>query len=157
MKVKEMVVCKFGGSSVQNPTQIKKVCEIIKSDSARKVVVVSAPGRDEFYNEKITDHLLNYATCGRHFSEQAIEITQEQSYKAIIEKFEYLCDGLKIKKEPIIDSLISDLKNCTLEALKKRHICSQEESIIMPNSLSNISNLKGLKSNYNCLKPLDLY
>jgi aspartate kinase len=119
MKVKEMVVCKFGGSSVQNPTQIKKVCEIIKSDSARKVVVVSAPGRDEFYNEKITDHLLNYATCGRHFSEQAIEITQEQSYKAIIEKFEYLCDGLKIKKEPIIDSLISDLKNCTLEGIKK--------------------------------------
>jgi aspartate kinase len=41
-----MKVCKFGGSSVKDSTQIKKVVEIIKSDKSRKVVVISAPGRD---------------------------------------------------------------------------------------------------------------
>lgn len=36
-------VCKFGGSSVANSNQIKKVFEIINSDKERKIVVVSAP------------------------------------------------------------------------------------------------------------------
>lgn len=40
---KEVVVCKFGGSSVGSSTQIRKVFEIIRSDARRKIVVVSAP------------------------------------------------------------------------------------------------------------------
>lgn len=36
-------VCKFGGSSVANADQIRKVADIVKSDPARKVIVVSAP------------------------------------------------------------------------------------------------------------------
>lgn len=60
-------VCKFGGSSVKDPLQITKVLNIVKADKDRRVIVVSAPGRDEKYNEKITDHLLNLATKGKHF------------------------------------------------------------------------------------------
>src|SRR3989338_5655473 len=36
-------VCKFGGTSVANAQQIRKVGEIIKSDPSRKIIVVSAP------------------------------------------------------------------------------------------------------------------
>ncbi len=40
-----MKVSKFGGSSVSNATQIKKVL-IVNSDPERKIVIVSAPGKD---------------------------------------------------------------------------------------------------------------
>jgi len=38
-----MKVIKFGGSSLANATQLRKVFNIVKSDEKRKIVVVSAP------------------------------------------------------------------------------------------------------------------
>ncbi len=55
---KEVVVCKFGGSSLANAGQFKKVRAIINSSPARRVVVVSAPGKDERYSVKVTDRLI---------------------------------------------------------------------------------------------------
>lgn len=52
-----MIVCKFGGSSVASASQIAKVKAIIEQDDARSVVVVSAPGRREKGDEKVTDLL----------------------------------------------------------------------------------------------------
>lgn len=119
MNIKNMVVCKFGGSSVQNPTQIKKVTQIVKANLTRKVVVVSAPGRDEVFNQKITDHLLNCATKGKYFNEQKIEIGYEQSFEKIINKFEYLCTGLNIPQKGIVDALKEDLNHCSLKDEKR--------------------------------------
>lgn len=50
-------VVKFGGSSLSSDTQFKKVYDIIKSDSSRRVVVVSALGKRESFDSKITDLL----------------------------------------------------------------------------------------------------
>jgi aspartate kinase len=118
-----MKVCKFGGSSVKDATQIKKVIQILQSDTTRKVVVVSAPGRDEIYEQKITDHLLNFATNGKHFFEQTIEIDAEQSFKAIVHKYEKLCNDLKIDKEIILKSLEKDLTTHKLQDDKKIAFC----------------------------------
>lgn len=115
-----MTVCKFGGSSVQNPTQIKKVCTIVQSKSERRVVVVSAPGRDEKFLQKITDHLLNIATKGSHFEEQKIEVTYKQSYDAVLKKFKGLCEGLGIKEDIFLFSLQQDIDKCTLEGEKRK-------------------------------------
>ena len=52
-----MIVTKFGGSSCANSFQFKKVKDIVESDSQRKVVVVSAPGKHQGDNFKITDTL----------------------------------------------------------------------------------------------------
>ncbi len=52
-----MIVTKFGGSSCANSLQFKKVKDIVESDSQRKVVVVSAPGKHQGDNFKITDTL----------------------------------------------------------------------------------------------------
>ncbi|MUK87180.1 aspartate kinase [Ornithinibacillus sp. L9] len=54
-----MKVAKFGGSSVANATQLKKVGEIIKKDSGRKFIVVSAPGKRNKQDFKVTDMLIN--------------------------------------------------------------------------------------------------
>ena len=112
-------VCKFGGSSVKNASQIKKIIEIIKEDKKRKVIVVSAPGRDEKYDEKITDHLLNIATNGNHFFEQKIDISKEESLKTIIDKYKTLCKDLNIDEKFIINDLKKDLENSSLKDEEK--------------------------------------
>ncbi len=50
-------IAKFGGSSVANANQFKKVKKIIQSDSSRRFVVVSASGRESKEDNKVTDLL----------------------------------------------------------------------------------------------------
>ena len=50
-------VTKFGGSSMADASQYRKVRDIILSDPARRVVVVSAAGKSAADNHKITDLL----------------------------------------------------------------------------------------------------
>lgn len=51
-------VCKFGGSSLANAEQIRKVRRIIEEDPQRRFVVVSAPGKAHEDDAKVTDLLL---------------------------------------------------------------------------------------------------
>lgn len=54
---KMLKVLKFGGSSLADSSQFAKVKEIVESESAREVVVVSAPGKRNSDDNKITDLL----------------------------------------------------------------------------------------------------
>ena len=54
-----MKVTKFGGSSLADAPQIMKVCDIVLSDPARNIVVVSAPGKRFSNDTKVTDLLIN--------------------------------------------------------------------------------------------------
>lgn len=56
-----MKVIKFGGSSLADAQQIKKVCNIILEDSERRLVVVSAPGKRFSDDTKVTDMLIGLA------------------------------------------------------------------------------------------------
>ena len=56
-------VVKFGGSSCADATQFAKVKSIVRSDPARRVVVVSAPGKRFKDDHKITDLLY---LCAAH-------------------------------------------------------------------------------------------
>lgn len=56
-----MKVVKFGGSSLASGKQIEKVFQIVQSDSERKVIVVSAPGKRFATDYKVTDLLIKCA------------------------------------------------------------------------------------------------
>ncbi|MCJ1906951.1 aspartate kinase [Planococcus ruber] len=56
-----MKVCKFGGTSVADAQQLKKVASIIREDPSRKVIVVSAPGKRFDGDTKVTDLLIDLA------------------------------------------------------------------------------------------------
>ena len=56
-----MKVAKFGGTSLANAFQIKKVCDIVLDDPERKIVVVSAPGKRTKDDIKVTDLLIAVA------------------------------------------------------------------------------------------------
>ena len=53
-----MIVCKFGGSSLADAGQVIKVCNLIAADPDRRIVVVSAPGKRNREDTKITDLLI---------------------------------------------------------------------------------------------------
>ncbi len=53
-----MKVCKFGGSSVANAEQIAKIVDIVLADPTRRIVVVSAPGKRDSGDTKVTDMLI---------------------------------------------------------------------------------------------------
>lgn len=52
-----MFVCKFGGTALSDAQNVKKVIKIIKSDKARRFVVVSAMGKAFVKDRKVTDVL----------------------------------------------------------------------------------------------------
>ncbi len=52
-----MIVAKFGGSSLADGNQFKKVKNIVFSDSERKYIIPSAPGKRDPKDDKVTDLL----------------------------------------------------------------------------------------------------
>jgi aspartate kinase len=52
-----LIVAKFGGSSVADAGQIRKIAAIVQADPRRRLVVVSAPGKRTAQDKKITDLL----------------------------------------------------------------------------------------------------
>lgn len=54
-------VCKFGGTSLADAAQVRKVCEIVLADPSRRIVVVSAPGKRGKQDTKVTDLLIDCA------------------------------------------------------------------------------------------------
>ena len=84
-------VVKFGGSSLANAEQFKKVGEIIRADEDRKYVVPSAPGKRFKEDTKVTDMLYScysLAEQGKVFDKELKEI--KERYMEIIR-------GLKLK------------------------------------------------------------
>ena len=56
-KLSRPIVAKFGGSSVADADQIRKIAAIVAADKRRRFVVVSAPGKRTDKDKKITDLL----------------------------------------------------------------------------------------------------
>lgn len=83
-------VVKFGGSSLASAEQFEKVGKIIRSDSARRFVVPSAPGKRFKEDTKVTDMLYGCYTLaeeGKDFKKQLTEIKK---------RYEEIIAGLKI-------------------------------------------------------------
>lgn len=85
--MKETKVVKFGGSSLADANQFKKVADIILADSTRRFVVASAPGKRFVEDIKVTDMLYKcyeLASEGENFDEQFQAI--QNRYNGIIEE-----------------------------------------------------------------------
>jgi|SRR5690625_1682722 len=92
-----MKVVKFGGSSLSEAKQLRKVANIIESDPARKIVVVSAPGKRFDEDIKVTDLLI--ALHGNKVTGLKTDDAMEQ----ILERFESIISELDISRELLTD------------------------------------------------------
>jgi len=75
------IVCKFGGTSLACAANVRRCGEIVKADERRRFVVVSAPGKRENADKKVTDLLL--ACHKNRFQERAFN----ECFTAIAERF----------------------------------------------------------------------
>lgn len=86
----QRIVCKFGGTSVASAAQIRKVKAIIESDSRRRFVVVSAPGKRHSDDQKVTDLLLT----SWHLASQQLDF--EQPVDLVKARYNEIADGLGV-------------------------------------------------------------
>lgn len=98
-----MKVVKFGGTSLANAEQIKKVFEIVVADPNRKIVVVSAPGKRYSKDTKVTDLLI---ACAQSWLEQRCD---EALFDAVMNRYRSITDELGIT-ELIMNRITDDLR-----------------------------------------------
>ena len=86
-----IVVAKFGGTSVADAAQFRKISEIVRSNPERRFIVVSAPGKRFSADRKVTDLLLDCyekAVRGESFSAEL---------RLIRLRFKEITDGLDLR------------------------------------------------------------
>ncbi len=96
-----MKVLKFGGTSMADAAQYRKIADIVHADPARRVVVVSAAGKRTHDDNKITDLLY---LCHAHLQ---YGVSYEDIFNKIRERYCTIRDelGLKTDLESEFDAL----------------------------------------------------
>lgn len=98
-----MKVCKFGGSSLADAGQLGKVLDIVLADSERRVVVVSAPGKRDGKDTKVTDLLIALAEGAWNGENVASKLG------AVVERYASIARELKLG-EVVVDAIRRDLE-----------------------------------------------
>lgn len=112
-------VVKFGGSSLANAKQFKKVAAIINAEKSRRFIVPSAPGKRDAKDEKVTDMLY-----------QAYEAASTgASYKKILERikkrYQDIIDGLNLNRN--LDLEFKIIEENFIAKLGKEYAASRGE------------------------------
>jgi aspartate kinase len=102
-----LIVTKFGGSSLADSNQFKKVKAIIEADSSRKYVVPSAPGKRNSKDYKITDLLY---LCHAHVQNG---IPFNDVFKLISQRYKEIVNELSIdiNIDTYLEKVRTDIEN----------------------------------------------
>lgn len=109
-------ITKFGGSSVANAKQFQKVKQIVEADPSRRYVVVSAPGKRNSSDNKITD-LLYLLDAHRQYHVDASNV-----YRLIRQRFVDIKTELGLKQpiEKELDTFYTHLNQYTQAEIVSR-------------------------------------
>lgn len=124
------VVTKFGGSSLADASQFKKVKDIIIGDSARRYVIPSAPGKRYTKDTKITDLLY---LCHMHVE---TGISLDDVFSHVEERYTGIVNELGLSLD--IKSYLNTVKKDIEEGASKDYAASRGEylnGIILANYL----------------------
>src|SRR5690625_2381952 len=144
-----MKVAKFGGSSLANSRQFKKVSNIIKDDPERKFIIVSAPGKRHDKDDKITDLLIR---LGRAY-------INNEKYKSyiitILDRFSTIIEELNITKD-LVDKIEFSIYDIMNSDLKEDEMIDSFKAIGEDSSAKILSeHLKDLGLNAHYVNPKD--
>ena len=106
-----MKVCKFGGSSLANAEQLGKVIDIVLADPARRIVVVSAPGKRFDGDTKVTDLLIALADAAVDGGDTVGGIA------AVVERYAEIATGLGVDGS-VVREIEEDLAGRVAQAKK---------------------------------------
>lgn len=110
-------VAKFGGTSVADADQFRKVQAIVEADEKRRLVVVSAPGKRHSEDNKITDLLY---LCHAHIK---YSVPFDQVFDIIYDRYVEIVKELELDFDikPYLDEIKSKMtKNISIDYLVSR-------------------------------------
>lgn len=116
---KELIVAKFGGSSLSDSCQFNKVREIFSADARRRYIIPSAPGKRDISDYKVTDILY---LCHEHVQKG---VPFDEVYKCIEERYIQLCEELNITFDMV--SSLTDLKEKITKGASVDYVASRGE------------------------------
>jgi Aspartokinases len=114
-----MKVCKFGGSSLADATQFRKVKSIVERDDQRRYVVVSAPGKRFDGDQKVTDMLYAFHGLVKRGEDS------DALWGAIGARFSGIRDELKLKTD--IEALLAAIREEVLSGAGEDYTVSRGE------------------------------
>ena len=112
-------VVKFGGSSVANAEQFKKVKDIVLSDPARKFVVTSACGKESSEDHKVTDLLY---LCEAHVR---YGVSYEPLFSLIEEKYQRIKRDLGLTLD--LDAEFAKIRGTMKKGMSTDYLVSRGE------------------------------
>ncbi|WP_253199356.1 aspartate kinase [Clostridium tagluense] len=115
----EVIVAKFGGSSLCDSEQFKKVKDIVLSDNRRAYVVPSAPGKRNSGDYKITDLLY---LCHEHVEKS---LPFDELFKLIEGRYTILCSELNLSID--ILKYLRELKEKIINGASEEYVASRGE------------------------------
>jgi aspartate kinase len=114
-----LIACKFGGTSLADASQFRKVAAIVRADARRRAVVVSAPGKRNKQDPKITDILLSIHDLVSR------DLDPDPSFALLRERF------LEIERELGVDAgmagLLKSFQRAVLSGADRDWIASRGE------------------------------
>ncbi|OZV14093.1 aspartate kinase [Tissierella sp. P1] len=128
--MKDIIVAKFGGSSLADSTQFIKVRDIVKSDIRRRYVIPSAPGKRNSKDHKITDLLYMCYQLASH------GLNFDEVYAIIEKRYKDICDELNLSLQ--IDKTLNEIKDKIKNGASRDYSASRGEylnAIILSNYL----------------------
>lgn len=112
-------VAKFGGTSLADATQFKKVQVIIKEDESRRIIVVSAPGKRTKQDIKVTDLLI---TCSDNVNSKEERM---KAFEQVALRFTKLVEELGVY--PSISDELSIIKKNIFNGADIAYVVSRGE------------------------------
>ncbi|MEG2084359.1 MAG: aspartate kinase [Clostridia bacterium] len=112
-------VVKFGGTSMANAKTITQVASIVKSDIERKFIVVSAPGKREDGDRKVTDLLYS---C---YHDVETNGDCKVTFEIIRQRFLQICNDLKLNLD--INKYIAEVENGIYKYRSSEYCASRGE------------------------------
>lgn len=117
--MEEVVIAKFGGSSLADSKQFTKVKDIVTSDKRRRYIVPSAPGKRSGDDHKITDLLYMCYQLASH------GINFDEVYSIISKRYEDICSDLELDLD--IKEILTDIKYKIQEGATRDYTASRGE------------------------------
>ncbi len=112
-------VLKFGGSSLADAEQFRKVADIINAEPERRYIVASAPGKRFFEDEKVTDLLLHchaLATDRNPF---------EETFRRVCQRFNGIIEDLGLSLD--IQAELEEVKEKIQGGIGRDYVASRGE------------------------------
>ncbi|HCJ58772.1 aspartate kinase [Lutispora sp.] len=129
--MKNIIVAKFGGSSLADSRQFAKVKKIVESDARRRYIIPSAPGKRDKKDHKITDLLYMCQQLAAH------ELSFDEVYCIIEKRYKDICEDLNLHFG--IDGILNDVKEKIQRGASRDYAASRGEylnAIILSHYLS---------------------